>query len=201
MHIRHVHLRLGRRFARTEHDAWDHAHGRDRDDGWGRDSRQGHRYGRHGGRRRIFDQGDLRLVLLHLMAEKPRHGYEVIKAIEDMLGGAYSPSPGVVYPNLTMLEEQGYASVVEQDGKKLYTLTEAGQAYLGANRAAIDALLARIAEIGASRPGEPPPAVVRATENLKLALRLKLRQDTLTSEQSRVIARVLDEAAAAIEQA
>ena len=198
MHFRHFHPR----FARTEHDSWDHAHARGRDDGWGREGRHGRHDGRHGGRRRrVFDQGDLRLVLLHLMAEKPRHGYEVIKAIEDMLGGAYSPSPGVVYPNLTMLEEQGYASVFEQDGKKLYTLTEAGQAYLAANRATVDSLLARIAEISAARASEPPPAVVRATENLKLALRLKLQQDTLTSEQSRIIARVLDEAAAAIEQA
>lgn len=202
MHIRGLHCRLGRRFARTAHDSWDSAHGRDRGDGWGREGRHGHRFGRHGGRRgRIFDQGDLRLVLLHLIAEKPRHGYEVIKAIEEMLGGAYSPSPGVVYPNLTMLEELGYASVAEQEGKKLYALTDAGQAQLAEHQATVTALLARIAAIGAARAAEPPPSVVRATENLKLALRLKLQQDTLTSEQSRAIARALDEAAAAIELA
>jgi len=202
MYIKGLHWRMGHRFARMDRDRGERDHGRDRDDSWGREGRHGHRFGRHGGRRmRIFDQGDLRLVLLHLIAEKPRHGYEVIKAIEEMLGGAYSPSPGVVYPNLTLIEEQGYASVSEQDGKKLYTLTEAGKAHLAENKAMIDVLLARIAEIGAAREGGPPPAVIRATENLKLALRLKLAQDTLTSDQSRIIARALDEAAAAIEQA
>lgn len=202
MNIRGLRRHEGRRFARTERgEGWDR--GQDRDRGWGQsDGHRGHRFGRHGGRRgRIFDHGDLRLVLLQLIAEKPRHGYEIIKAIEERLGGAYSPSPGVVYPNLTMLEELGQASVIEQDGKKLYTLTEQGQAHLRDNQAAVDALMARIAEIGAARASGPPPAVIRATENLKLALRLKLQQDTLTSDQSRAIARALDDAAALIEQA
>ena len=75
----------------------------------------------------MLEHGDLRFVILDLIAEKPRHGYEIIKAIEDKVSGAYSPSPGVVYPTLTMLEELGYASVVEEDGKQLHTLTPAGR--------------------------------------------------------------------------
>src|SRR5271163_3127511 len=76
------------------------------------------RRGRHG---RVFEQGDLRLVLLKLIADKPSHGYELIKAVEEAVGGAYSPSPGLVYPTLTLLEEMGYVEVVESDGgKKAY---------------------------------------------------------------------------------
>src|SRR5208282_3455155 len=94
-----------------------------------------------GGRRgRVFDHGDLRLVVLQLIAEQPRHGYEIIKAIEDRVGGAYSPSPGVVYPTLTMLEELGHVTVAEQDGKKLHTLTTLGRDYLDENRQAVEAL-------------------------------------------------------------
>ena len=130
------------------------------------------RHGRHGGDRsgRLFDHGELRFVVLHLIAEKPRHGYEIIKAIEDRAGGAYSPSPGVIYPTLTMLEELGYAALTEQDGKKLYALTEAGEAYLRENQRTVDGIAARLAEAAAARGDGPAPQVVRAVENLKLAL-------------------------------
>src|SRR3954471_15540195 len=101
--------------------------------------------GRHHARRgrrshgRIFDHGDLRFVILQLIADGPKHGYEIIKAIEDKLGGAYSPSPGVVYPTLTLLEELGYVTVSAGDGKKLYTITAEGAAHLTANQATVDA--------------------------------------------------------------
>jgi DNA-binding PadR family transcriptional regulator len=139
--------------------------------------------------------------MLQLIADKPRHGYEIIKAIEDLVGGAYSPSPGVVYPTLTMLEELGHVTMTEQDGKKLHALTDQGRAYLAENRAAIDALQARMAEIAAVRAEAPPPTVIRAIENLKLALRLKLQQGGLSDDQARTIATTLDAAAAAVEQA
>jgi len=69
--------------------------------------------GHHGPRRaeRVFDQGDLRFVILKLISQAPSHGYEIIKAIEEKVGGAYSPSPGVIYPTLTLLEELGYVTV------------------------------------------------------------------------------------------
>ena len=76
---------------------------------------------------RFFAHGDLRLVILHLIAEKPRHGYEIIKAIEERVGGAYSPSPGTVYPTLTLLEELGHVTVTPGEGtKRLHTITAGG---------------------------------------------------------------------------
>ena len=140
-------------------------------------------------------------MVLQLIAEKPRHGYEIIKAIEELVGGAYSPSPGVVYPTLTMLEELGHVTVAEQDGKKLHALTAQGAAYLAENLQAVEALQARMARVAATRAEEPPPSVVRATENLKMALRLKLQQGGVTPEQARTIALALDAAARAVEEA
>jgi len=160
------------------------------------------RHGRHSGDRpgRLFDHGELRFVLLSLIAEKPRHGYEIIKAIEDRAGGAYSPSPGVIYPTLTMLEELGYTALTEQDGKKLYALTEAGEAYLRENQRTVDGVAARLAEAAAARGDGPAPQIVRAVENLKLALRLRL-SGALTEAQIRAVAAALDAAATAVEQA
>src|ERR1700679_4334968 len=97
--------------------------------GWADHGRRGERgLGRHGRPDRVFEQGDLRLVLLKLIADKASHGYELIKAVEDAVGGAYSPSPGLVYPTLTLLEELGYATAQEGGGKKLYTAPPAGGA-------------------------------------------------------------------------
>ena len=132
-HGRHDH---GRRFVRGEH--------------WGDRHEDRHGRHRHGGERgehdlrRFFAHGDLRLVVLRLIDEKPRHGYEIIKEIEDRVGGAYSPSPGVIYPTLTLLEELGYVEVTPGEGaRKLHQITEAGQAFLSANGPAVEALYAR----------------------------------------------------------
>jgi len=167
-------------------------------------ARYGRRHRHHGGERgrgRVFDQGDLRYVILGLIAEKPRHGYELIKAIEDKLGGAYSPSPGVVYPTLTLLEELGQARVsADTGGKKLYEITPEGTAFLEANRATVDAIFGRMAEVNAAQGGEPAPPVLRAIENLRFALRLKLSRGGLSDEQVQTITAVLDDAARKIEQ-
>ncbi|MDB5459768.1 MAG: PadR family transcriptional regulator [Caulobacteraceae bacterium] len=156
---------------------------------------------RRGGGRggRFFDQGDLRLVILALLAQQPRHGYEIIKEIEDRLGGAYVPSPGVVYPTLTLLEELGYASLTQDVGpKKLYAATPEGLAHLEQNKAAVDALFARIDQAGSGR--DFAPRIMRAMGNVKLALRLRLSQGPLTSEQVDKIAAALDAAALEIER-
>ena len=109
---------------------------------------------------RFFAHGDLRLVILNLIAEKPRHGYEIIKAIEDQVGGAYSPSPGVIYPTLTMLEELGHVAVSAGAGaKKLHAITADGQAYLAAYRPAVDALLARMEEASRVHGGGTAPQI------------------------------------------
>jgi DNA-binding PadR family transcriptional regulator len=180
-----------RRFARHDYELGGGRHGRHRHHG----HEGGHRRGR------VFDQGDLRYVILALIAEKPRHGYELIKAIEDKLGGAYSPSPGVVYPTLTLLEELGHARVsADAGGKKLYEITPEGTAFLEANRGAVDAIFGRMADVNAAQGGEPAPQVLRAIENLRFALRLKLARGGLSDEQVQSIAAILDETARKIEQ-
>ena len=99
----------------------------------------------------MFEQGDLKYVILQLLDEKPRHGYEIIKALEERFGGMYSPSAGTVYPTLTLLEDLGYASVsVEEGGKKIYSITDEGRAYLAQNRSAVDDIFERITELGAT---------------------------------------------------
>ncbi len=151
---------------------------------------------------RFFAHGDLRLVILHLVAEKPRHGYEIIKAIEDSVRGAYSPSPGVVYPTLTLLEELGHAFVTPGEGtKKLYAITPEGQAMLDASRPTVDALLRRMAEAARAFGDGPPPSVKRAAEGLKMALRLRLARGPFDDDASAAIAAALDAAAAAVARA
>lgn len=163
----------------------------------------GGRHGMRGGWRggRVFDHGDLRLLILQLIAEKPRHGYELIKAIEEQLGGSYSPSPGVVYPTLTMLEELGYATVAPSEGgKKLYTVTPEGTAFLDANRSAVEGVFARMREVGAAYRGGPAPQILRAMENLRMALRIRMARGPLTEEQVRAITASLDGAATQVER-
>ena len=95
---------------------------------------------------RVFEQGDLKYVILRLLAEKPRHGYEIIKELEDRLGGAYAPSPGTVYPTLTMLEDLGYARAMpEEGGRKIYEITDEGRKHLEEHSATVDDIFERIA--------------------------------------------------------
>jgi len=157
--------------------------------------------GRFGRRERVFEQGDLRYVLLALIAGKPSHGYELIKEIEDRLGGAYSPSPGVVYPTLTLLEELGYVSAVQSDGaKKAFAITEEGRAALAVNKASVDAIFKRIADVAERSADRPAPQIVRAMENLRTALRLKLERGRPSEAQIAAITQALDAAAIAVER-
>lgn len=166
----------------------------------------GHR-GWHGGGRgrggmgRFFQHGDLRIVILHLIGEKPRHGYDLIKAVEEMAGGAYSPSPGVIYPTLTLLEDLNYVAISasSEGAKKLYEITEQGRAFLEANRPALDVLLARMGEVAGAR--QDRPQILRAMQNLKMALRLKLSSGALSTAQLDAISEMLDETARKIEKA
>ncbi|MBB4220717.1 PadR family transcriptional regulator [Variovorax guangxiensis] len=192
--MRHFHFGHGHHHcsvARGEHD--------DGLSGGGR----GHRGGRGGGGR-VFGHGGLRFVLLQLIADKPSHGYELIKAIEERLGGSYAPSPGVVYPTLTLLEEMGYLSVDTADGsgRKSYSITGSGREFLAANREMADAMMARMSGgvDGAGPRGGRPPQVTRAIENLKLAMRMRLTGAPLTDQQAHEFAAVLDAAAQQIER-
>jgi|HubBroStandDraft_5_1064220.scaffolds.fasta_scaffold09611_4 DNA-binding PadR family transcriptional regulator len=167
-------------------------------------------FGRHrggfGGRMRfaarVFEGGDLKNVLLQLIAEKPRHGYELMKAIEEKLNGGYAPSPGLVYPTLTMLEEMGYATVSSTDGsKKLYTITAEGQKYLDENKDAVNALFERMNEMRNAFGLGRSPQIMRAVENFRYALRLKTSSGSITPEQIQKVVDAIDAAAKAIEQA
>ncbi len=162
------------------------------------------RYGHGGGR--MFGQGALRLVILRLIADQPRHGYELIKEIEGRLGGAYTPSPGVIYPTLTLLEEQdlirlapGGAETAGEGGKKRYAITEAGQRFLAENETEVGAIFARMAEAGAGGAAGRAQ-LFRAMHNLRTALRLRLARGRLSEEELRRVIGILDEAAQTIER-
>ena len=153
-----------------------------------------------GGPGRLFASGDLRFLILALIAEKPRHGYELIKAIEEKLGGLYSPSPGVIYPMLTLLEETGLATVTSEGTRKLYSITEEGKKELEENRSAVDEILERMSAVGsAARPNERDPQIMRAIHNFRMAL--SMRAGNLTAEQRSRIVEVIDNAAREIEKA
>jgi DNA-binding PadR family transcriptional regulator len=98
---------------------------------------------------RMLAQGDLRLIALALIADQPRHGYEIIKVLEDKTEGWYAPSPGMVYPTLTYLEEAGYVTAQAEGSKRLYTITDEGRGYLAENKAFVDAVLERLGSVGA----------------------------------------------------
>jgi len=163
----------------------------------GRQRHFGGRGLRHG---RPFDHGDLRYIILKLITEKPRHGYEIIKEIEEQLGGMYSPSPGVIYPTLTLLEELGYVAVTPVGSKKQYTITAAGAAFLEHNRAVADAVCARMAEASRAYGSGPAPEILRAMHNLQLALSVRLGKGPLTEAQIGAITAALDRVASEIER-
>jgi DNA-binding PadR family transcriptional regulator len=158
------------------------------------------RGGPFGGAGRVFDQGDLKYVILRLLDEKPRHGYEIIKEIEDRFGGMYSPSPGTVYPTLTMLEDLGYARVTpEESGKKIYEITDEGRKYLAENQPLIDEIFSRIAEFAQSIFGESMTDVHRAMKHVGRAVYMSTNK-TRTPEQNKKIQEILDRAAHEIEE-
>lgn len=175
--------------------------GRDADPRHGHDRFDERPMERRGGRLgRLFAHGDLHLLVLFMIAEKPRHGYEVIKSIEARVGGAYSPSPGTIYPALTLLEEQGYIQAEASEGnRRLFAITEPGTAYLAANQAQVDQMLARMSEVR-ERRGDAPAPVVRAMENLKFALRLRMERGPLSDAEAQAVAEALDTAAVTIER-
>ena len=114
-----------------------------------------HRGGGGGGRGpRMFDSGAMRYVVLQLIAEKPRHGYEIIKELETRIGGGYAPSPGAIYPLMAMLYDMGHVSISQEGNKKLHSITPEGQAFLDENRAMVDAMMARLTEAGRGPGGE-----------------------------------------------
>ncbi|MGH8182994.1 MAG: PadR family transcriptional regulator [Rhodanobacteraceae bacterium] len=151
--------------------------------------------GRHGGGGRMFGHGDLKLLLLALIEQEPRHGYELIRIIEDMFHGQYSPSPGTIYPTLTMLEEMGHVAVQsEEGGRKRYAITYEGRAFLDENRDAVEAVTAsteRKARFAAKLA--TPMAIRDAVHALKHALAMRVSKWDKT-EAERVVG-ILERAA------
>lgn len=172
--------------------------------GEGREGREGHRgeerRGGRGGRMgRFFEHGDLRYVVLALLEEQPRHGYELIKELEARTGGAYRPSPGVVYPTLSLLEDEGLVRpAAGETGRKLFEATDQGRAELEANRAGVDAVFARIAEAGETS-GPSRPRVGRAMANLGMALKSRLTRPVSEEELDRIVA-LIDDTARQVEK-
>ncbi|WP_174275388.1 PadR family transcriptional regulator [Sphingomonas bacterium] len=198
----------GREFLRTVFTHW--AAGRDSDGGYGGDHGRGFGgrgfggfgggRGGSGGRRRMFDGEELRLLLLALIAEGPRHGYDLIREIQDRSGGAYAPSPGVVYPTLTMLDEMSLIDEVKEAGsRRSFAITDAGKAQIAEKQSVVDALLARLAEIGQAQAKGDRAPIRRAMMNLGMALRETMVRDE-EGTKAHEIAALLDEATRKIEQ-
>ena len=166
--------------------------------GWG--GHMGRERGRRGGRLgRFFEHGDLRFVILALLEEQPRHGYELIKELEERTGGAYRPSAGVIYPTLAMLEDEGLVRPAGgETGRKLFEIAETGREALERNRASVDAVFARMSE-AAESGGPGRPRVARAMMNLGMALRTRLARPVSPEEIDRIVG-MIDDTASAIER-
>ena len=150
-----------------------------------------------GGRgRRMFDAGTLRYVVLQRIAEQPRHGYEIIKAIEVQSGGAYTPSAGMIYPMLSMMEELGYITATLTGSRKLYSITDTGRAFLNENRAFVDAVEARMN----SRRVACSAAVRQGMQDIKDALAAHVHGQDLSEERLNKVRTILSKAAADIQR-
>ncbi|KMS59236.1 PadR family transcriptional regulator [Novosphingobium barchaimii LL02] len=168
--------------------------------GGGRDG--GGRGGPGGGRRkRLFDQAELQTLLLALIAESPRHGYDLIREIEALSGGDYAPSPGVVYPALTYMEESGLiAPVADETSRKAFALTDEGRARAETDSAKAAELKERLTALAAQRDKVDPAPVRRAMHALKTAMFDRLSQDGADRELVLKVADAIDEATRKIER-
>jgi DNA-binding PadR family transcriptional regulator len=161
----------------------------------------GHGSGRRGGRRRMFESGELRLVLLKLIADQPRHGYDLIRAIEELTHGSYAPSPGVVYPTLTMLQDMGLIEETAAAGaRKAFAATSEGEAHLAERREEVEALFARLTGAGEGKRRAGGRPIQRAVGNLLSALWHRVTREELDEDRLHEIAAILDEAAQKIER-
>ena len=178
--------------------------GPDFGDGFGPGGPNGFGRGRRGGGRRgrMYDGNELKLLLLHLISTEPRHGYDLIREIEERSGGQYAPSPGVVYPTLTMLDEMGQIELTDSEGaKKRYAITESGKVELEEKADEVAHLLKRLEKLSAeqSRSGGGAP-IRRAMGNLATAVMHRVREGELDAETLHKIAEILDEAAQKVER-
>ena len=164
------------------------------DEGW-----SGGRRGRR--TRRMFESGELRLVLLKLISEQPRHGYDLIRAVEELTGGEYAPSPGVVYPTLTLLQDMGLIDEAAGEGpRKPFQVTDEGRAHLAERDEEVEALFERLRDLAPRGENAAGPAIGRAVKNLMTALGHRLKAEGFDEDLFLEIAAILDEAAQKIER-
>jgi DNA-binding PadR family transcriptional regulator len=172
----------------------------------GRHGGFGHGFGREfgrgfgEGRERMFDAGEIRLVILRLLSAEPSYGYQLIKTMEARLGGGYTPSAGVVYPTLTMLEEEGLIAATLTDGKKVYSVTEEGLKYLEANKERVGQLFERLEETGRGFKRGRSPELMKAFMDLRGAVMSKMWRRNATPEQIKKIAEAIHKAAEEIDK-
>ena len=154
-----------------------------------------------GSRRKQFDGTSLRLILLRLIEQEPRHGYDLIRELEELSGGVYAPSPGVVYPTLTMLAEMGLTEEAVQEGsRKQFAITSSGSAHLAENHDAVELLFERIKRMGSDGATADHMPVMRALDNLNAVLRYRLTRDGAGVTTILDAAAQIDEAAQKIER-
>jgi DNA-binding PadR family transcriptional regulator len=151
-------------------------------------------------RGRVFDSGDIKYVILQLLAEQPSYGYQLIKTMEQRLSGGYAPSPGVIYPTLTLLEEEGLAAAAVSDNKKTYSLTAEGLAYVEANKQRIEELFSRLEETGRSFERGRSPEIMKAFMNLRGAVVARISRESIKPEQIQKIVEAINSAAKAIDE-
>lgn len=152
-----------------------------------------------GQRRQWFDSGDMKYVILKMLRERPMHGYEVMKALEEETSGCYKPSPGTVYPTLQWLDDEGLVSSADADGKKVYAITDKGRAFLEENKSTVDDIFDRLGDTINRFVGEPMPEVHRAVGRVVgMAYRIAWRHDKDEALRKRV-AEILERAGKELE--
>ena len=153
-----------------------------------------------GGRGRMFDAGDVKLVVLRLLADQPSYGYQLIKTMEQQLAGGYTPSAGVIYPTLTLLEEEGLTAANMENGKKVYSITAEGKAFLEANKRRVGELFQRIEEAGKGFERGRSPELMKAFMGLREAVMARVARGSATPEQIAKITEAINAAAKAIDE-
>lgn len=182
----------GRRSGEERHEGRESG----RHKGEGHPGKGGMRSGHGRGRGRLFGHGDLRLVVLHLLQSGPQHGYELIKGIEALAGGDYSPSSGVIYPTLAQLEGSGMITASDaENGRRRYALSEEGQTFIAAQGEVMDEIMDRLAQAARIAKARNNPHVERAMNNLKMALQLRFRDGEPAEEILQAMAEAIDKAA------
>lgn len=150
-------------------------------------------------RRRRFGAEALKILLLHLLKQEPRHGYDLIKAIENLSAGLYSPSPGMIYPMLNMLADEGLISeVTGEEGRRRYAITDAGHAALDAADAQLKDALQRLADMARCSSTDDREPLREAMHDLRTAVRERMREAEAHAERAEAIAAILREAAETI---